>query len=398
MINSLADSGPGTLRECATAFGPRTCIFETSGRIRLNNLIEIKEPFITIAGQTAPAPGITLTGAGFKVSTHDVVIRHLAIRPGDDPTGPKAPARDGVTINGGKEDAYNIVLDHLSLTWALDENFDSYGSKARDVTVQNTIMAEGLFHSIHPDGPHSMGALIGDDTQKIAIHGCLLAHNNDRNPRQKAGSSLEFVNNVVYNWGGTMSGAHEANPSDTERTGKATLLKFAGNNYIAGPDSPARAPLYAKPVSPAFRVFVGDNIGPTRPTNAGNQWLIADLPESPHRVQQSPLAESGIAVTAPDETFIAVLNSVGSRPHERNGIDARIIQDVKDKSGSIKDCVSGCDKSSGGYPEIPVRTRILKPPADQTGDSNHNGYTNLEDWLNCFADTVETGADPAKCS
>jgi hypothetical protein len=286
-----------------------------------------------------------------------------------------------VTINGPTAPAFNIVLDHLSLSWAIDENLGFYGKEVRDVTVMNSIISEGLHRSIHPDGPHSKGILVGDDVSRISIHGCLLAHNDDRNPRQKPGSSLEFVNNVVYNWGGR-GGGHQANPADTEKTDKVTLLTFAGNYYKAGPQSPMRASLSGRPISPGFRAFVLNNIGPTRIDDSVSEWEISDIPEEPFRAKTAPLSPSGVIMRHATETYSSVLENVGARPWERDVVDRRIIEEVKAGTGSIKDCISDCPNHVGGWPVIREERRKLDLPAHPNRDSDGDGYTDLENWLN----------------
>lgn len=379
-VTSLAESGAGTLRECVETSGPRTCLFEVGGAIELQRALKIDSPYLTIAGQTAPEPGITLFGAGIVVATHDVLIQHLAIRVGDRVAGPRPNARDGVTIHGKEQAAYNIVLDHLSVAWALDENVSTYGDNVHDVTFSNSIFSEGLYHSIHPDGPHSMGMLIGEGSARISVHHCLFAHNNDRNPRQKAGTSLEFINNLVYNWGGR-SGAHMANPADTDRTHAETLLNFAGNYYLAGPNSPRTAPIFGKPLSDRLRIYVGKNYGPTRESETKPEWKIAGIPERPYRSTTPAFPLSGVSESSPTTSYEEVLRSAGSRPSQRNTVDARIIAELKSESGMIKDCVEGCERPAGGWPKLQQTRTPLQLPAHPFSDSNRNGYTDLEDWI-----------------
>lgn len=378
-VTSLEDRGEGTLRACIELSGPRTCIFEVAGRIHLSKPLSVSEPFLTVAGQTAPPPGVTITGAGIRLAASNVVIRHLAIRVGDDPKGPNPISRDGVVIDGSKGPASAIVLDHLSISWALDENFSTYGPGVHDVTLSNSILAEGLYRSIHPDGPHSMGILIGEGTQRITITGCLLAHNNDRNPRQKAGSSLEFASNLVYGWGG-LSGAHGANLSDTSSSDAPTLLNFTGNYYLPAPYSPRRAPVYSKPSSSKLRVSVARNIGPTRPNEKESEWLIADIPETA-RSAEPAFPGSGMKAEDPLQSFEGVLKLAGSRPLERDEVDRRIVEDVRNTSGSLRDRVDR-------WPDFVEQRRALKTPPTPFADTDRNGYTDLEDWLECYARSV----------
>src|ERR1043165_1574698 len=121
-VTNLNDSGPGSLRECATAQGPRICVFRTGGTITTQSEIVVRNPFLTIAGQTAPGGGITLrasqnyTGETLVVSTHDVVIRDIRFRAGA--SAVPNSVRRSLTLNNG---GYNIILDHDSLSWATDQ-------------------------------------------------------------------------------------------------------------------------------------------------------------------------------------------------------------------------------------------------------------------------------------
>lgn len=389
IVSNLNDSGTGSLRDCVRAAGPRTCLFEVAGAIRLNSELLIESPYLTIAGQSAPSPGILLFGAGVRVATHDVLIQHLQIRVGDSKTGPKPETRDALVVAGkGSQSAKNVVLDHLSLSWAVDENFDVWYGTSSDVTLSNSIVAEGLYKSIHPKGPHSMGVLIGDGVKRVSLHGNLIANNYDRNPRLKPGSQLEFINNVVYGWGGSSSW-NEANISDSDGTGIATELAFIGNYYRPGPWSPAKATVYGKPAAAGSRVYVVANYGPTRTTQTVSEWKISSLAESPFRAQLPTFSLSGILPTAPEQTLTEVLTHAGARPKDSNAADRRVISEVTFRTGSLKDCVSGCKRSAGGFPNMPKTVRTLSLPENPLQDDDGNGYTNLEDWLSQLSNALE---------
>ena len=380
-ITSLADSGAGSLRECVAAVGPRVCLFEVGGRIALQSELIVREPYLTIAGQTAPAPGILISGSGLRIATHDVLVQHLQIRVGDSLLGQPPEQRDGLTVAGiASSVATNVVLDHLSVSWAVDENFSVWYESSSDVTLSNSIIAEGLYKSIHPNGPHSMGVLIGDGVKRVSLHGNLLASNQDRNPRLKPGAQVEFINNVVYGWGGSSSW-NQANLSDVEKTKIPTLLVFMGNIYRPGGWSPKGKSIYASPPASRSRVYVAANYGPSRSKPTDNDWKISGLSQAPYRALIPPFELSGILPERPEETLAHVLVNAGSRPKEANAVDLRIISEVTLKQGGLKDCVSGCSRAAGGYPTMTPAYRALTPPAAPGGDSNGNGYTNLEDWL-----------------
>lgn len=252
-VTNLNPSGSGSLDVCVEAQGPRTCIFEVSGTILLTSNMKIKEPFLTIAGQTAPSPGITLRGAGLEISTHDVLIQHLRIRVGDNHNGPSGENRDGVAIvnNGLENDVYNIVIDHLSVSWAVDENMSTWFPGVHDVTISNSIISEGLHDSLHPEGPHSKGFLIGYGTDNISFIGNLFAHNERRSPRVHGDTSSLFVNNLIYNWG-SAAGSYGSD------YGPLTA-SIVGNVYIKGTDSKSLPVIIKTEIQEGSQIYVDDN-------------------------------------------------------------------------------------------------------------------------------------------
>jgi hypothetical protein len=383
-VSSLGDSGPKSLRYCVEQKTPRICVFEISGSLLLESSIKIKEPYLTIAGQTSPAPGIVLLGAGIEIHTHDVLIQHLAVRPGDGAKGPPPQNRDGVSL---RAQAFNVVLDHLSVSWALDENVSTGQDGVRNVTISHSIIAEALDNSIHPKGPHSKGLLIGEGTKNISIHHCLFAHNVDRNPRLKFGTTAEFINNVVYHWGGRGGGA--ANVSDPDYSGSPILLNFAGNYYKPGPNTPTGAVLTGRSVDAQTRIYATANIGPSRPKNEGNQWLISNLPEIPYRSASYAFAPSEVSVLDPEHTYTHVLAHAGNRSGARSAVDRRIIEEVRNASGTFKNCVSGCSLAADSSPTLQANYREFSEPENPHEDDNQNGYTNLEEVLHRFAASVE---------
>jgi pectate lyase len=161
-VTNLNATGDGSFRAALEAPSKRIVVFEVGGVIDLEKRgISISNPFLTIAGQTAPDPGITPIKGGISVQTHDVLIRHISIRPGDAGEAKRSGFKpDGLSTSGG--DAYNIVVDHCSMTWAVDENLSASGARtegpdktSHKITFSNNIIAEGLSDSSHAKGPHS---------------------------------------------------------------------------------------------------------------------------------------------------------------------------------------------------------------------------------------------------
>ena len=180
-VTSLADSGPGSLRAAIEARGPRTIIFDVAGTIRLATDLVIREPRVTIAGQTAPGGGIALADQTLVVRADDVIIRHIRARRGD-----RLPGEgDAIWIERGRR----IILDHVSASWSIDETLSASsryreGEGYYDLSVQWSIIAESLRRSHHSEGEHGYGSLIrGGHGARISFHHNLWAHHVARMPR-----------------------------------------------------------------------------------------------------------------------------------------------------------------------------------------------------------------------
>lgn len=384
-ISSLLDSGPGTLRECIERRGPRICIFEVAGEIAVRSALRIRSPYITIAGQTAPRPGITISHGGIVVETHDVLLQHLAIRPGDFAQGVAAQTRDGLSIGGPPpRNAYNVVVDHLSVSWAIDENISTWHPSTHDITIARSIIAEGLHRSIHPKGPHSKGVMIGNGSSRITLFKNLIAANDERNPYLKPGTSTEMINNVVYGWG-SRGPWTLCNLTDNDGTEEPLYLSFIGNTYIAGPWSFIAPPVYAKRLSRLSRIYAQGNQFLGNTTRVLPDWQATSLPEMPYRVSHPPLASSDQSARSSQEAYQEVLRTAGSRPFNRSRIDRRIVRQTLKRRGSIKDCIRGCARAVGVWPTIRSGYQPLSIPSRPNEDDNHDGYTNIENWLMMMA-------------
>ena len=196
-VTTLNPDGPGSFKWAIEQKGPRIIVFEVSGAINLNlGTLTIKEPYLTVAGQTAPSPGITLVRGGVDIATHDVIIQHIRVRVGRSGQSPFSWESDGISTIG----ASNIIVDHCTLTWALDENLSASGPRftgttvtdwhrgtSHNITFAYNIIAEGLANASHPKGEHSKGSLIHDNATGILIYRNLYAHNYERNPLLKGG-------------------------------------------------------------------------------------------------------------------------------------------------------------------------------------------------------------------
>jgi pectate lyase len=392
-VTNLNDSGPGSFRNAVEASGPRIVIFRTGGTIRTNRNIIIRNPYITIAGQTAPGGGICLAGAGIYIITHDVILRGMFIRVGDDPAGHNPENRDGISLDATLGDVRNIIIDQCSISWAVDETVSFYGSRARNLTISNSIIAEGLDRSIHPKGPHSKGLQIGPGVTNVTVYNNLHAHNVERNPRIQ-GTNVEFINNVVYNrqkWDLDIGGASNSHQ-----------VVVIGNHFKRGPNySQNPYPISLRSTTAAgTRVYSHDNIG--EGYAAGN---LCD--RSQFLVTTRPFGPTGVRIRSARDAYNWVLANAGANPKNPDPVDARVIANARAGNGRIIDRISQVggfpnlargtapvDSDGDGMPDSWEIARGLNPnnPADANGDRNGDGFTNIEEYINSF---YEAGAGPA---
>ena len=353
-VTSLADSGPGTLRECLVGSVPRVCIFEVGGIIDLKSDLTISKGRITIAGQTAPSPGIVLRGATLSIESSDVVVENISVWVGDSPHGPSAAYRDGVRIGSEKAKVRRVFLDHLSVLWGLDENVSVLGESS-DITIQNSLIAEGLENSIHPKGPHSKGVLISPNSKRVSLIRNIIAFHGERLPLIQDGSSVFMLNNVVYGWGGPSRSS--IIDISTNKSHKGVRLDLIGNVFLPAPWSTSYPSVFAKPPSLLSRIYLRDNLGPTRSSSEQDEWKLVDLPQVPLRSNLPTFTNVSETVLTSGDVERELLNIVGSRPFKRSAPDIRILASVAGRAGEIKDCISKCTRNVGGWPRIGSSTR-----------------------------------------
>ncbi|GJL56730.1 MAG: hypothetical protein NPIRA02_38620 [Nitrospirales bacterium] len=391
-VTNLKDSGLGSFRSALEARGPRTVVFRVSGTIVLADRITIKNPYLTIAGQTAPGGGVQVNGM-LDIQSHDIIIRHLRVRVGPGSL-PKPSVRDSIQIMG--ESAKDIILDHVSLSWGVDETFSIYNAQAGGFTVQWSIITESLNcpSPQHAEGCHGKGILIGGSTTKVSFHHNLLAHHPDRNPNL-TGGDIDMVNNVIYNY----RAANNVRP----RKG-VVRLNSVGNYYIPGPNTPRKKGairLYGgSKFNEASGVYLKGNIHPRfRESDSLPQMEIAfrfgDSPDLTvvEKRYNYPLVTTTDAFQAYDQ----VLEKAGAVLPVRDSIDRRIVKDVRDRTGKIIDMpseVGGFAKLASGTPPpdtdkdgMPNKWELTwgfdpKNAADGANDADKDGYTNLEEYLN----------------
>ena len=358
-VTTLAADGPGSFKEAVTGKGPRIVVFEVGGVIDLGmKELRINEPFLTIAGQTAPHPGVTLVKGGLTIATHDVVIRHIRVRPGDGGLPKRSGDIDAITTVRG---AHDVIVDHCSLTWATDENLSASSTRfhgeneaewmanaSRRITYSNNIVSEGLANSIHAKGEHSKGSLIHDHVNEVLIVGNLYAHNYERSPLFKGGARGQVINNLIYNPG---QRAIHYNLIAEEWLGhpysKGEMV-VRGNVMRAGKSTEPLAFLMIGG-SGDLDVYAQDNLIVDRVGNKSIQETgsYTTAPVKLNRVKNAPALPFGVTLLPSVEVQDAVIENAGATPWNRDLIDRRIVADVIEGRGEIIDS----QEQVGGYPQ-----------------------------------------------
>lgn len=440
VVTSLEDSGPGTLREACEQGGPRIIVFNVAGIIRLKTPLIIRAPYITIAGQSAPGDGVCVAGETVWIDTHDVVVRFMRFRRGETFVGRRDDAIGGNPIG-------NIMMDHISASWGLDENMSIYRHMYDDgtgkqavklgtvnITIQNSIFSEAL-----DTWNHAFGSTLGGENCSFMRN--LWANNAARNPSIGWNGIFNFANNVVYNW------VHRS-VDGGDYTAQYNII----NNYFKpGPATPVNQPIRYRLLKPESgrsklnfmvfgRAYVEGNIveGNDKVTNdnwaGGVQFYNKDgslasgndYEEYMLRSRVSkPLPMAEMNIISAKETYNLVLENAGATLPVRDAVDKRIVKEVRDgkptplknvklpdyefehrrlpkdsyKIGIITDI-----SQVGGYPEykgkpykdsdndgIPddVEKKMGLNPNDpkDSAQITESGYSNIEIYLNSLVTT-----------
>ncbi len=340
-VTNLNDDGPGSFRWACEQGGARIIVFNVSGNIVLKTPIIVRAPYITIAGQTAPGEGVQISGESFQVDTHDVIIRHMRFRRGNTHVWYREDSFGGNPVG-------NIMIDHVSAEWGLDENisfyrhmFDLHDGKAKrkvptvNVTIQNTISAKAL-----DTWNHAFGSTIGGENASFMRN--LWADNTGRNPSIGWGGVFNFVNNIIYNYVHRTADGGEF----------STMSNFINNYYKPGPCTPKTALAYRIVKSesrsnklfdyPQYgRIYATGNIVEGYPEvtkdnwNGGIQIADKDLPNGvPTDVtalmrSNEPFEMPHMTIIPSEQTFDKVLENVGATMPVRDIVDQRIVEEVK---------------------------------------------------------------------
>lgn len=445
-VTKLTDDGsPGTLRDAIeSANGPRTIVFTVGGNIKLESKLKILSDGLTIAGQTAPGGGITLYGYPLDITNRSsIIIRYLRVRPGDfNAKGiPGKPGRGNQDLKGAGGDGIslhgttNTILDHVSISWSMDEALDISGG-SKNVTVQHSIISEGLFNSFHHKGRHSRATLfrgmnspdeMSDKSGGFSLVGNILAHCNMRMPLvggeahpsddtsidQIRGLNIDVENNIIYNWG--QRNGHTA-------TNAAVNMNYVNNYLIAGPSTvDTDPPGEHSNLNTAMRIeededdldrffmYQSGNHMDTDKDSLHNGALVGDEVfigfETFERLSTRH-AFPEVTTLSAEDAYNVVLAKAGASI-SRDDIDTRLIDNVMTRSGKLIDSqedVGGivpiangtapADSDQDGMPDTWETTHGLNPDNSDDGRDftiSNEGYTNLEVYLNELASTPSDG-------
>lgn len=413
-VTNLNDSGPGTLREAVESDGPRIVIFRVSGIITLEEPLAITNPFITIAGQTAPGGGICIRGHTTEINTHDVVLRYLRFRRGN--------LKDRNDALGGYP-VGNVIVDHCSASWGLDENLSLYRymktmldgpdkkSPVENLTIQWCISSEALDLNNHAFGG-TWGGRNG------SFHHNLFACNTGRNPSIGWGDHFDFRNNVVFNW------RHRT----VDGGDGSSMVNVVANYFQPGPATnrgasqyricrPQHLDMFSEAQRPG-KWYVAENFVVGNPKVTANNWdggVQFDDVQSQTQIEAlivnvratAPTHAPPITQQSAERAYELVLAQAGATLPRRDSVDARIVESVLTGRPTFRNGIIGTPADVGGWPEYksapaPADTDHdgmpdeweeefgldLKDPSDGASDTDSDGYTNIEEWLN--------GTDPTQ--
>jgi len=429
VVTSLEDRGPGTLREACEMGGARTIVFNVAGIIHIKSPLIIRAPYVTIAGQTAPGDGICVAGESVWIDTHDVIVRYMRFRRGETNVGRRDDAIGGNPVG-------NIMIDHVSASWGLDENMSMYRHMYNDstgaieqklptvnITIQNSIFSEAL-----DTWNHAFGSTLGGENCTFIRN--MWADNAGRNPSIGWFGVFNFVNNVVFNW------VHRSTDGGDYRA----MYNIVNNYYKPGPQTPKDSPLAYRILKPEAgrsklgyltfgRAYVHGNIVEGNEKITKDNWdggvQIEDMPNAGKYRQDikwdKPLPMPEVTLLTAEKAYDYVIENAGATLPKRDPVDVRIAKQVRTgkieydanvklpetqfkhrrlpidsyKNGIITDIsqVGGYptyagkpyqDADQDGMPDDYEKKHRLNPKnaADASQIAGKDGYTNIEVYLN----------------
>jgi pectate lyase len=411
-VTNLNDSGPGSLRAAIEEKGPRIVVFRVAGIIRLDRNLDIDNPDITIAGQSAPGDGICIANHSLNINTRNVILRHLRVRRGRPEGG------QGSDNIGGNPEG-QIIVDHCSTSWGMDENLSLYRymkptadrktvkHPTKNVTIQWCISSEALNAKNHAFG----GTWGGTDS---TFHHNLFASNTGRNPSIGVGGEFDFRNNVLFNWrhrtidGGdetslvnVINNYYKPGPA-TNQNMKSTIARIEERDQYSPGRSRKDGQWYPAAVPRPGKWYVAGNVVERHANVTANNWLGMRGPAELARVN-TPFEAWPIHQQTATEAYAAVLARAGATLPRRDAIDKRVIEMVRTGNVSVGNGIINDPKEVGGYPTYAYlpddvaadrdsdgmpdnweSSQQLSPSDQNDGraDTDADGYTNVEEFLN----------------
>jgi hypothetical protein len=431
-VTNLNDSGTGSLRAALTASGARTVVFRVAGIIELDSDILIKNPYLTIAGQTAPGDGICIKFSaagtafrGIQIATHDLVIRYLRIR-----CGFSATAMDyGSPFQVYGTSSSNIILDHCSTSWHPGRTgvtiWPPPGISDTNITIQRHLAAEALLGGNYPNG--ARGAFLFGNQESsntavidhITLYKSLMAHNRKRNPEAQNNNrttiaTYQIINNVMYHfkWDGSLLIGSYDPPGYQGPDTVVAHYNIFGNYYkrseLPGQRSEIR-------ITRGTRTYVGDhtygNIGPSRTSSEDDPWdIVAGIgslhaPKDPYQATSAFDATNLPPYETADQAYTDVLadvganmglNADGTARNEQDSVDARLVKEVINNTGNYINDPSDVggwptyragdgpypDSDADGMSDAWEMAKFGNLSRNGTDDYDGDGYTDLEEFLN----------------
>ncbi len=408
-VTNLNNDGPGSLREACEASGARTVVFEVSGIIDLSENIQIVNDEITIAGQTAPGDGICIKGAALQIEASDVIVRYIRFRTGDngykDATGnivgTNSADSQAILINGSTGGTSDIIFDHCSLSWSIDELVEIYGDNnpsngVTNVTFQYCMFSEALYDSHNDNGPNSLAFRMSENTDNVSLFKNIFSNNREGHIRSEGGCSFEMINNVVYNF-------KYSSLISTANHFAMINNHYKYGNYIVSSEYIADYTFQAGYNASQTEVYVSGNTTDAFLDPVDGSFLPF--------LEPSPTVDSGIVEDSVVDMIDDVLNNSGAILPLRDPVDSRIINEYNSTSGAIIDT----QEQVGGYPVYNSNTPLVDTDNDgmpdvweiannlninnveDRNDLNNEGYTNLELYLNGIGLGFSAGQDVTIC-
>ena len=397
-VTNLNASGPGSLQHALDQNEPRTIVFEVSGVIESVEPIVVRHGNVTIAGQTAPGAGITLKSrfyGAYDSSVTNIIVRHLRIRPHDfsEITGVAAEQYDALQFSKNS----NMIFDHVSVAFGVDETFDIYAAK--DVTVQWSIIQEA---STLGDNNHNFGLISGPEARRLSVNNNLFVNNANRNPAITNGPA-EVLNNVIYN---ARHGFIHHNPASGD-------FNIVGNYYKQGPNNSLH-PFYFDSDYNNAKYFLTDNyvhdpLDTSYPMDQSvdNPWSIPDYfsldkPESTRADSSFDFSAYTSYVSTPVSSSIQAYDNVlaASGNFPRDEVDLRDVNETQTGGGAwgaripanlmtgLSATSAPVDSDNDGMADEWEVAHQLNPAVADHNTVLASGYTAIEEYINELADQL----------